>query len=376
MIKILILLNSLDQGGAERQLITLLEGIDKKEFQPIVVTYYPGGLWEDYVRQCAGIHYHCLNLRSRFDLYSLIVSLNTIVRKYNPQIIYGLLGDACTLALLHGRFFRKHKVVWGLRATNIDFTQYSKISGWIYTLNAKLSKFVDVIVSNSWAGFEYHAQQGYKREKIMVIPNGIDTIYFSPNYKSGRLFRSHIGLDANTVLIGRIGRLDPMKDYPTFLKAAAYFKKHSPNTRYLIVGSGSPKITRDLRQLAHSLGLSKNILWLGEHNDLSAIYNACTITTSSSCSESFPNVVAESMACEVPCIATDVGDSAIILNEPSLVVPPRDPKSLADAWHKVLSMSIEKRKELGRQGRLRIKENFSQMKMITATQHFLQKLCN
>ena len=368
MIRILFLLNSLHQGGAERQLVTLLQGLDRKRFRLTLVIYYQGGTWEETVRQMPGVDLHCLCLKNRFDLAGMVLGLSRIIRKAKPDILYGILGDACTLALIHGRVFGKHKVIWGLRATNMDFSQYSLSSSWVYRLNAYLSKWVDRIIANSWTGSEYHVDQGYARDRIVVIYNGIDTEHFSPQPEKGADLRRTWGVGHDTPLIGRVGRLDPMKDYPTFLKAAAILTGRRPGARFVIAGGGSDQMLNDLKALSGSMGLGEHVLWLGPREDLPAIYSACAFTSSSSSGEGFSNVVAESLACEVPCIATDVGDSARVVGPDGIIVPAKNPAALAKAWEEILSLPQKKRRQMGQEGRKHIVRNFSTQKMVSATE--------
>ena len=369
MISILFLINSLHQGGAERQLVALLQGLDRKQFHAIVVTYYQGGAWEETVRQMPGVDLHCLCLRNRFDLAGMFSALSRIIRRTRPDILYGLLGDACTLALIHGRVFGRRKVIWGLRATNMDFRRYSLSSGWVYRLNAYLSKQVDRIIANSWAGSEYHACQGYARDRIVVIPNGIDTGYFRPQPEEGAVLRRDWGFGMETPVIGRIGRLDPMKDYPTFLKAAAKLIHKRPEVRFAIVGGGSDQMRHDLQTMARTQGLGESVLWLGPREDLPAIYSACAFTSSSSSfGEGFPNVVAESLACEVPCVATDVGDSAGVVGPGGIIVPAKNPAAMVEVWDQILSLSQEERQQMGQEGRKHVLENFSVQQMVHATE--------
>ncbi len=368
MIRILFLLNSLQHGGAERQLVNLLQGLDRRRFRSTVVTYYQGGTWEETVRQMPGVDLHCLGLKNRFDLAGMIFALSRITRKTRPDILYGLLGDACTLAFIHARVFGRHRVIWGLRATNMDFNQYPITSGWVYRLNAYLSKWVDRIIANSWTGSKYHVGQGYARDRIVVICNGIDTGHFRPQPEKGADLRHTWGIGHETPLIGRVGRLDPMKDYPAFLKAAAILTGHRPDVRFVIVGGGSDQMLKDLKALSGSLGVGERVLWLGPREDLPAIYSACTFTSSSSFGEGFPNVIAESLACEVPCVATDVGDSAMVVGLGGITVPARNPEALAKAWEQMLSLSKEKREEMGQEGRKHIIGNFSMQKMIRSTE--------
>jgi glycosyltransferase involved in cell wall biosynthesis len=126
--------------------------------------------------------------------------------------------------------------------------------------------------------------------------------------------------------------------------------------------------------MANSLNLYDKIFWLGPIHDLPAFYSACTITTSSSSGEGFPNVVAESLACETPCVATDVGDSARVLGPGGVVIPSKDQKAMASAWEKLLNMPKNERAAMGQKGRKHIEKNFSMDKMVKETEEAFSNL--
>ena len=111
-------------------------------------------------------------------------------------------------------------------------------------------------------------------------------------------------------LIGRIARLAPDKGYPIFLEAAALLSKERKDVRFVIAGAGPESYRRQLQLLSQELGLAERLIWAGARPDMPAVYNALDILCSSSDSEGFGLTVAEAMACGVPCVATDVGDSA------------------------------------------------------------------
>jgi glycosyltransferase involved in cell wall biosynthesis len=97
----------------------------------------------------------------------------------------------------------------------------------------------------------------------------------------------------------------------------------------------------------------------GRRHDLHAVYPAFDVSGTSSLGEGFPNVVGEAMACGVPCVVTDVGDSRQIVGDTGLVVPPGDPAALAAAWEEVLRTPAAERRELGARARKRIEDNYS-----------------
>jgi glycosyltransferase involved in cell wall biosynthesis len=215
---------------------------------------------------------------------------------------------------------------------------------------------------------KYHADQGYACKRITVIPNGIDTGYFMPQPDKGADLRRQWQIGSEIPLIGRVGRLDPMKDYATFLKAAKTVAARRPDVRFVIAGGGPDQILNDLKALSCFLELDGRVLWLGPREDLPAVYSACTLTTSSSFGEGAPNVVAESLACAVPCVATDVGDSSRVLGPGGMIVPPGNPAALAEAWERIISLSQQQQQHTGEKGREHIIDNFGIQEMVHATE--------
>jgi glycosyltransferase involved in cell wall biosynthesis len=113
------------------------------------------------------------------------------------------------------------------------------------------------------------------------------------------------------------------------------------------------------------LGISDKVIWAGALSDMPAVYSALDLLVSSSFSEGFPNVIGEAMACGVPCVVTDTGDSALIVGETGCVVEPRNPSALAGA---IISLMEKDPQERGRRARARILENFSVERMTAETE--------
>jgi glycosyltransferase involved in cell wall biosynthesis len=106
-----------------------------------------------------------------------------------------------------------------------------------------------------------------------------------------------------------------------------------------------------------------------------AIYSGLDLLcSSSSFSEGFSNVIGEAMACGVPCVVTDVGDSKLIVGETGKVVPPEDPAALASACLESLVLPASQRRAIGSEARKRIEENFSAEKMVASMQAIFEDL--
>jgi glycosyltransferase involved in cell wall biosynthesis len=194
---------------------------------------------------------------------------------------------------------------------------------------------------------------------------------FKPDGEAETKLRAEWGISEHTRLIGTVGRVDPMKDLPTFLEAAAIVAGKRDDVRFACVGAGPQSYVLELRQLANELGIGDLLLWTGARGDISAVYNALDVLVSSSYGEGLPNVVGEAMACGVPCVVTDTGDSASLVGQSGIVVSPRNPEALAAG---LISSLETDRDEFGRKMRTRLVENFSVHQLAERTEKHLLAL--
>jgi glycosyltransferase involved in cell wall biosynthesis len=372
--KILFLIQSLNRGGAERQLVLLAKGLEQQRHCVSVGFFYPGGSLENEL-QDTGVRVTTLNKRGRWDVFGFLLRLVRFVKQKNPDIVHGYLGIPNILTVLLKLLFPHIHVVWGIRASNMDLSRYDWFWRLSFFLERKLSRFADLIIVNSYAGMEYSAQNGFPMEKMIVIPNGIETANFSPQPTLREKTRKEWGISNNETLIGLAARLDPKKDHITFLKAAAQVSRVRPDVRFVCVGRGDEIYYERLRHVSDECGLSGRILWAGSRDDMPAVYNGLDILClSSAFGEGFPNVIGEAMACGVPCVVTDVGDSARIVGDNGIVVPPGQPETLASGLLEMV-VRIEKSKEvLANRLRRIIVEEFSVEKMIRLTEAALSDL--
>jgi len=154
-------------------------------------------------------------------------------------------------------------------------------------------------------------------------------------------------------------RFHPAKDHQNFLRAAKIIAAHLPDARFVLCG---PEITPNNAQLTTWIGengLENHCILLGPRDDMPAILAGLDLLVSASRSEAFPLIIGEAMACGVPCVVTDVGDSANIVGDCGRVVPPQAPEPLAEACLQVLALSPEERLALGQAARARIEVEYN-----------------
>ena len=155
--RVVFLIRSLGVGGAERQLIEVARGLRSRGLGVAVATFYDGGRWHQELLD-AGIEVVPLGKRGRWDVLGLLLALWRLVRRFRPDIIHGYMDFANLAASVVGRLSGAH-VVWGVRSSDVDFSDYDRFSKLGFLVSVWLSRTADLIVFNSEAGREHQHEQ-------------------------------------------------------------------------------------------------------------------------------------------------------------------------------------------------------------------------
>jgi glycosyltransferase involved in cell wall biosynthesis len=347
-------------GGAERQLVELARGMQHRGHRVTVAAFYKRG---PLLRELEEARVRVIDLakRGRWDAAGFLLRTRKAIRDAQPDLVYSFLGGANLVATAATAAMKSIRLVWSIRASRVDLSKYDWLHKASYRIERLLSNAPDLIIANSAAGRNFAAHQGFPRSKIHVVHNGIDVERFRPDPGLRRSQRKTWNLAATQVAVGVLGRLDPMKDQANFLRAAAVALQEAPNLRFLCIGDGPDR--DKLGALAASLGITEHVTFTGIADSVGAL-NALDIACSSSSTEGFPNAVAEAMSCGLPCIVTDVGDSAIIVGDLGAVVPPRDPAALGAA---IIACASELHAHSAAELRQRIVDNFGRDSMVDRT---------
>ncbi len=304
-----------------------------------------------------GIPVYSIGLRRNIPSITAFLKLRNLLRDLRPDLIQGWMYHGNIAACL---FSGKSPVCWGVRQSFYGFSKQRRMTNWIIMLGKYFSRFSNCIIYNSKTSALQHAKFGFAEKNAIVIPNGFDIDIFCPDIKSKSLLKKEWGLNDDVVLIGLIARFHPMKDHKVFLKAAALLHSEFPNVYFVLVGNGVSTDNAELCKLIDNLSLSDHVLLLGERMDIPKVTATLDIATSCSAwGEGFANSIGEAMSCGVPCVVTDVGDSAWIVGETGRVVPTSNPDALAASWKSLVSLGSDGRHELGVLARERVRNNFS-----------------
>lgn len=355
-------------------LFKLLSAMDRRRFSNVVVSMTSIGEVGARI-QTLGIEVRSLGMKHTLPTtFTPAWRFFRILREQNPHILQTWLYHSDFFGLCTAPLARVPALVWTIRCSDMDWSYYSSLSRFEIKILARFSKIPKTIIVNSQAGRKVHEALRYRPRSWTVIPNGFDVERFRPDQESRTRLRASLGVAAETPLIGMVARFDPMKDHATFLKAAADLLRTDAGSHFVLVGHEVVQSNRDLAAMVRDLGLGSRVHLLGPRPDVAAIMPGFDIASLSSISEGFPNVIGEAMACGVPCVATDVGDVAEIVQDTGRIVPPRNPHALADAWRSLLAMNSDSRRALGMAARRRIQVHYSLAAVAARFEHVYREV--
>ena len=365
MIRILHVITGLDVGGAEAMLQKLIEHSDRDRFEHIVISLMGLGVIGQRLKK-QGVEVYALEGPRGYPTWRVIRGLMLLVRQTRPAIIQGWMYHGNLAAWLARRFAAgAPPLIWGIRQSLGQLSDEKWLTRLVIRASAPLSASVDVVVYNAQRSRVQHEAVGFSGRSSMVIPNGFDTTKFIPSPSARAEVRAELGVPEGWLLIGLIGRFHPMKDHRGFLEAAVEVARRHDNVRFLMAGDGVSWPNLELSGWVSELGLIDRISLLGRRNDVPRLTAALDVAVSASArNEGFANVIGEAMSCGIPCVVTDVGDSALIVSDTGRVVAPGNPPRLATAICEIVELDSAQREQLGLSARARVVAEFSIEKVI------------
>lgn len=357
--KIFHVITGLNVGGAEMMLARLTGTLRPPEYEHSVVSLTEVGAIAQRLRE-AGVDVHSLGMKRGRPSWVALAGLRQLIKCTTPDVVHGWMyhgNMAATIAVLGGR--DKPALLWSIRHSLYDLRKEKSLTRLTIRFGTYFSTRPQFIIYNSVTSTRQHEAYGYCRRWSHLIPNGFDTNCFKPDSEARQAVRAALHIPQDSILIGLVARYHPIKDHSNFFRAAAYLAQQHPNIHFLLAGSGVTEeqpIFADFMQKSicrHRMHL------LGERHDIPQLTAALDIASSCSRGEAFSNSIGEAMACAVPCVGTDVGDTREIIGDTGLVVPPRDAQALAAGWRALIELGHRGREELGKQARQRIVERYS-----------------
>ena len=360
MIRIVHVISDLDTGGAEMMLAKLVGAMDRARFSSTVISLTDIGQLGEQI-ESSGVAVHALGMkRGRPDIFAL-PRLIRLFRMLKPTIVQSWLYHADLLSTMAVKFLGLPILVWNVRCSDMDLKRYSPLTRWVQRVLAQWSATPAAVIVNSEAGKQLHEQVGYRPRRWDVIPNGFNTKRFHPDSSVRLSLWKEWQVPEDAVIVALVARVDPMKDHAAFLEAAQQVAKVRGNVHFFLVG----KDTETLAPAVAAKGLTDRVRILGYRSAIECLLPGVDVLClSSAFGEGSPNVLGEAMACGVPCVSTDVGDARSIIGNTGLVVPVRDPASLAHAIIDLIDRGPAAREHLGRAARARIETEYSLARIV------------
>jgi glycosyltransferase involved in cell wall biosynthesis len=301
-------------------------------------------------------------MRSELDFVAMIKVAGAL-RRFGADVVHFHTARAHTVGLGAARLARTPVKVLSRR---VDFPTGGNVFSRL-----KYRAEVDAVVAISKAVRDVLSLGGVETSRITVIYSGIDLEEFREK-ADGSYIREELGIPDSSPLVGVVGALAPHKAQSYFLKAAARLAKERPDVRFIIAGEG--ELEADLKALARSLGIEKVVTFAGFRSDVKAVLAALDVFVLSSVAEGLCTSILDAMATGVPVVATGVGGvpEIVIDGESGLLVPPADPRAMADSVNRVLKDDIL-RERLISGGKTRVLD-FSVRRTVEQTERLYSRL--
>jgi len=366
-IKILYLITGLNVGGAEVMLWGLVKNLDKEKFEPVVVSIIPIGEIGKKIQK-EGIKILSLNAKFKYNLF-IFLKLISILKKEKPQILHLHLFHADFLGRITGKISRVPIIISTIHNVNFGGKLREKLLE--YT-----DKFCDLGIVVSQMVAEVMIEKGViSGRKLKVVYNGIELKNFDLDKDISReKIRKKLGIRKNQNALISVGRLFKAKGYPYLVDAINILKKKYPDIRLLILGEGPER--KKIEEQVKELRLEKNILLLGQKENVLEYLASTDVFVMPSLWEGFPMALLEVMAFGLPVVAARVGGVPEVIedNENGFLVEPKSPDALAEKIDYVLSLSTKKKTEICKRAKKTIEEKFSLKKMVKEYENLYQKL--
>lgn len=355
-LKVLHVITGLSRGGAETMLHKLITELSKDGTSRHSIIALSGKNAFDFAK--LGVPVTLADLTGSLSMPLAIQRLRGLASAERPDVVHGWMYHANVVASLIAP--KATPLIAGIRCTLAAKQEkfFTRASIWLGPTLIKARN--GRVVYCSEQSRQQHEAVNYPADGALVIPNGFDCERFKPDFEARDRLLAELGLGPDVRLVGHAARYHAMKNHASLIRAFADAASGDESARLILAGREITPANRELSKLIEEAGLAGKVHLLGERADMYRLLPALDVYVSSSAwGEAFPNVLGEAMACEVPCVATDVGESAAIVADTGRIVAPKDDAALAHALREMLRLSPNERKALGSRARERIIRNFS-----------------
>lgn len=352
--KILFVIPTLDQSGAEKQLALLASRLPATKYQVEVCALTRGGPYQAVLEE-AGVPVHLVGKRLAWDPWALW-RLTGLIKRIRPDLVQTWLFAGNCYGRVAAALAGARRRIASERCVDSWKSRYQ------LAIDRRLAKLTDRVVANSRAVAAFYQRQGIVPAKLLVIPNAVEPVeVLDQQTRRSRL--ASIGVDDDMPTIGFAGRLWPQKRVQDLIWAVDVLRIAEVDARLIIVGDGPRRAS--LERFTKGLDLVDRVHFLGHRSDARDLMAAVDVVAAPSQFEGMPNVVLEAMAAGRPVVATQIAgmDEVVIDEETGLLAPPKQPFELAKALRRIIDDPVLARR-LGDAGRQRALDHFSIEKMV------------
>lgn len=344
-------ITTLDYGGAERQLVDVAKKLRTRGWQFSVISLVrPVAFVEELDR--AGISVASLQMRSGVPDPRAILRLRRLLGLLRPDVVHS--------HMFHANFLTRLARPWLPDAvfisTSHNIWEGGRVREALYRLTDRRA---DLTTSVSEAAARRYVEVGaVSRERVRVVPNGVDAKQFHPPTDEDADLRGALHLDGRFVWLS-VGRFTDSKDHPTLMRAFAQVAHERPHALLLLVGAGAGREAAEAQ--ARQLGIDGSVRFLGIRDDVPDLMRASDAYVMSSAWEGLPIVLLEASASALPIVTTDAGGTPEVVSdgETGRVVPPGRPDLLAAAMCDLMNLPEEERSRMGHRGRHLVEDRYS-----------------
>jgi len=389
--KIIHVITRLDKGGSAENTLLTASGIDRKKYDVILVkgpSYESNISKEEHASVIAGLkeaqskgvkivnnRFLLRRINIFYDLLAFF-SLFTFFVKEKPTIVHthtskaGLLGrSAAKLAQIPIIIHTPHGHVF--------FGYFGLFKTKMFILLERLASRIThkIVALTNREKEDYVLFKIADKDKFVVINSGIELNKFKAlTLNENQNLKRELGIPENALIIGTVGRLEPVKGSGFLIEAAKYILSEYPNTYFLFTGDGY--LRQDLEKKASRLGVEDHVIFLGWRKDVAKIISIYDIFALPSLNEGMGRVLAEAMALGRPIVASNIGGipDLVTHGKNGFLVPPKNPELLAK-YIQILIEDKEKRQSMGREGK-EIVANFSREIMVERITNLYNNIVN
>ena len=355
--------NAEARGGAEEHILTLLRGLDRTRFRPLLVCA-PETAAKLGADVPADVTIFPLRLHSVRDLGPAF-RLARVLRERRVDILHSHLFYSSLFASPVGRLCRVPVIVETPHVREHWRQSRLKTS---YVVDRLAGRFVDRFIAVSRANARYLVvEKALPAGKVVVIENGCDLERFSLGREPDPDLMQSLGFRPGDPVLIVVGRLEPQKGHSVLLQALPRVLREFPRARLVCVGEGSKR--RALEAQTASLQLNDAVRFVGYRSDVDAWLALADVMVLPSFYEGLPLVAIEALAARTPVVATAVDGTpeVVVHGKTGLIVPAGDPRALAEAVTRLLR-EPEWARQMARTGRRWVEERFSEQRQVRLTE--------